>query len=166
MKQVKDLSIDDVEKLCLLYNECQLSVQEETELEYILLCTAFSSDIINETRVLMGVSRQMKFPNVSTHSKNIFYGNVVGWTLCKVACVLMVLIGSFVLLKRHRIMISTNGNYYVAYVEGKQVNEEDARIMAEKEAAKVAEFMQLIEEQKIAEQNKVRQFINYQNNKR
>lgn len=60
MKQEVNLSIKEIETLCLLYNECRLSVQEETELEYILLCTAYSSDIINETKELMGLSRQMK----------------------------------------------------------------------------------------------------------
>ena len=61
---------------------------------------------------------------------------------------------------------STGDSHYVAYVKGKQVDEKTARKIAETEAAKVEEFMQAIERQKAAEQNKVKQFFNNQNSKR
>lgn len=62
MEQVKDLTIEEIEALCRLYNECRLSVLEETELEYVLHCTTLSTDLINETKSLMGISRQVTFP--------------------------------------------------------------------------------------------------------
>lgn len=166
MKQVENLSIKEVETLCRLYNECRLSVQEEAELEYILLCTTFSSDLINETRKLMGVSHQMKFQNVQIRPKRTTYRKIIGWTLAAAASVAIVLIGSRFLQVESDTITSTDGNYYIAYVEGERLNEEAARKMAEAEAAKVAAFMQSVEKQKTEEQDKVRQFINYQNNKK
>lgn len=61
---------------------------------------------------------------------------------------------------------SMNENYYIAYVEGKEVEEEAARKIAESEVAKVTAFMQFVESRKTIEQDKVRQFINHQKNKR
>ena len=150
MKQVENLSIKEVETLCRLYNECRLSVQEEAELEYILLCTTFSSDLIH----------------VQIRPKRTAYRKIIGWTLAAAASVAIVLIGTRFLQVESDTITSTYGNYYIAYVEGERLNEEAARKMAEAEAAKVAAFMQSVEKQKTEEQDKVRQFINYQNNKK
>ncbi len=61
MKRIDDLSINEVETLCQLYNDCRLSVQEEAELEYILFSTRLNSELIDETRLLMELSYQVKF---------------------------------------------------------------------------------------------------------
>lgn len=167
MKQEMNLSIKEIETLCLLYNECRLSVQEETELEYILLCTAYSSDIINETKELMGLSRQMKLANdTSARHRRTPLQKALIWTLSAAASVAVILTGSVFLSKINEMGTSTGDSHYVAYVKGKQVDEKTARKIAETEAAKVEEFMQAIERQKAAEQNKVKQFFNNQNSKR
>lgn len=166
MKQVKDLSINEVETLCRLYNECRLSVLEEAELEYILLSTSFRSDIIDETRMLMGMSHQVKLPdNTPIRSKRTGFRSIVVWTLTAAAGVAMVVTAGYSLLGKHETVPSATESYYVAYVEGRQVDEEIARQMAVTEEAKVEAFMQFVENQKTAEQDKVRQFINHQNNK-
>lgn len=83
MKQEVNLSIKEIETLCLLYNECRLSVQEETELEYILLCTAYSSDIINETKELMGLSRKMKLAMILQHATDVRLYKKLLYGLCQ-----------------------------------------------------------------------------------
>ncbi len=50
-------TIEEVEKLCQLYMDCQLSVLEETELEYVLMQSDFDSPLINETKEIMAVLR-------------------------------------------------------------------------------------------------------------
>lgn len=100
MKQEVNLSIKEIETLCLLYNECRLSVQEETELEYILLCTAYSSDIINETKELMGLSRQMKLADdTSARHRRTPLQKALIWTLSAAASVAIILTGVFSCIK-------------------------------------------------------------------
>lgn len=160
MEQVKDLTIEEIEVLCRLYNECRLSVLEETELEYVLHCTTLSTDLINETKSLMGISRQVTFPKTLVRPKNAAQRKVARWTLGIAASVAIILVGRFSLSERHGAATAQDESYYVAYVEGSRADEETAREMAESEAAKVAEFMQFVENQKATERDKVRQFIN------
>lgn len=159
MKQVNELSIKDIETLCQLYNECKLSVLEESELEYLLLSTSFSSELINETRKLMGISRQIKFEKKSQYIRRTAYRRFTYWTL-GVAASLGIIVGTF-LLDNYTTL--KDDSYYIGYVEGKRVNEETARNMAKAEIVKVTSFMQYVEKQKSIEQDKVRIFTNHIN---
>ena len=60
-------SIEEVERLCQLYIDCQLSVLEEAELEYVLRHCHFASTIINETKDLMAISRTLKLKAAKQH---------------------------------------------------------------------------------------------------
>ena len=41
------LTLQDIEELCRLYLDCELSVLEEQELEYVLLNTSYSGLTVN-----------------------------------------------------------------------------------------------------------------------
>ena len=73
--------------------DCQLSVLEETELEYVLMQSELNSPLLRETRVLMGISRSV---NLQAKKKRLF----VTWGWCAAACV-AILIGCVVLLRNH-----------------------------------------------------------------
>lgn len=162
MKQNNNISIKEVETLCQLYHECQLSVQEETELEYILLDPAFDSSLINETRNLMGLSHQLKFAQTATHPKQRATRTLfICWTIAIAASVSILLGCSFLL--RGNASAPAEESFCIAYVGGKQMNADIARKMAEDEAAKVKVFMQIINDKQEAEQEKVRLFMNLQN---
>ena len=60
-------STEEVERLCQLYIDCQLSVLEEAELEYVLRHCHFASTIINETKDLMAISRTLKLKAAKQH---------------------------------------------------------------------------------------------------
>ncbi|MBD5182653.1 MAG: hypothetical protein HDS99_02520 [Bacteroidales bacterium] len=51
------LTLPEVEQLCRHYFNCDLSALEETELEYVLAHLPFTSELIEQTRAVMGVSR-------------------------------------------------------------------------------------------------------------
>lgn len=159
MKQVNELSIKDIETLCQLYNECKLSVLEESELEYILLSTSFSSELINDTRKLMGISRQIRIEKKSQCTGRTVYRRFTYWTL-GVAASIGIIVGT-ILFKNYPTL--SDDSYYIGYVEGKPVNDETARNMAKAEIVKVASFIQYIEKQKSVEQDKVRIFTNHIN---
>lgn len=163
MRQINELSIKEIETLCRLYNKCQLSLLEESELEYILLSTPFSSDLINETKELMGISRQIKLKKKSKYLERIVYQKFAYWTLATAASI-GIIIGSSFLLKKYKTL--TDDSYYIGYINGEQVNDKIARNMAKAEIAKVASFIQYVEKQKSIEQNKVRTFTNHINQKK
>ena len=73
--------------------DCQLSVLEETELEYVLMQSELDSPLLSETRALMGISRSV---NLQAKKKRLF----VAWGWRAAACV-AVLIGCAVLLRNH-----------------------------------------------------------------
>ena len=94
MKQnANHITLEEAEQLCRLYMDCQLSVLEETELEYVLMQSELDSPLLSETRALMGISRSV---NLQAKKKRLF----VTWGWRAAACV-AVLIGCAVLLRNH-----------------------------------------------------------------
>jgi len=94
MKQdTRHITIEEAEQLCRLYMDCQLSVLEETELEYVLMQSELDSPLLSETRALMGISRSV---NLQAKKKRLF----VTWGWRAAACA-VILIGCAVLLRNH-----------------------------------------------------------------
>lgn len=94
MKQkAKHITMEEAEQLCRLYMDCQLSVLEETELEYVLMRSELDSPLLHETRAMMGISRSV---NLQTKKKRLF----VTWGWRAAACV-AILIGCVALLRNH-----------------------------------------------------------------
>ena len=94
MKQnANHLTLEEAEQLCRLYMDCQLSVLEETELEYVLMQSELDSPLLHETRALMGISRSV---NLQAKKKSLF----VTWGWRAAACV-AILIGCVALLRNH-----------------------------------------------------------------
>ena len=150
-------TIEEVEKLCQLYQECQLSVLEETELEYVLMQTDFDSPLINETKELMAVSRLCK-PTAAKPRKNI--GT---WAFRAAACAAIVL-SSFAVW--HKIWLKPKNGDCIVYVAGERVNSKEAQKIAEADVAKMQKFMQVVNERQAQEEAKVEQFMNYINQTR
>ena len=94
MKQdTRHITIEEAEQLCRLYLDCQLSVLEETELEYVLMRSELDSPLLHETRALMGISRSVY---LQAKKKSLF----VAWGWRAAACV-AILIGCVALLRNH-----------------------------------------------------------------
>ena len=80
MKQnANHITLEEAEQLCRLYMDCQLSVLEETELEYVLMQSELDSPLLRETRALMGLSRSV---NLQAKKKRLF----VTWGWRAAAC--------------------------------------------------------------------------------
>ncbi len=150
-------TIEEVEKLCQLYMDCQLSVLEETELEYVLMQSDFDSPLINETKEIMAVSRSFKL-EVSKPHKNVW-----SWPLRVAACAAIVL-GTFALFQH--ININRDDSNCIVYVAGKRASAKEAHIIAEADVAKMHKFMQVVNEQQAQEEAKVEQFMNHINQPR
>ena len=150
MKQnARHITLEEAEQLCRLYMDCQLSVLEETELEYVLMQSELDSPLISETRMLMGISRSV---NLQTPKKRLFL--TWGW---RVAACVTILIGSVALLRNH----TTKETDCIAYVEGTKVSGERAKVIAETDVTRMEQFMKTVEAQIAMEQAKVEQFMNH-----
>ena len=150
MKQnARHITLEEAEQLCLLYMDCQLSVLEETELEYVLIQSGLDSPLINETRTLMGTSSSV---NLQTPKKHLFL--TWGW---RVAACIAILIGSIALLQNHM----ANKTDCIVYVEGTKISGEKAKVIAEADVDRMEQFIQTVEAQRTTEQAKVEQFMNH-----
>ncbi len=116
--------MEDAEQLCRLYMDCQLSVLEETELEYVLMQSELDSPLLRETRALMGISRSVY---LQAKKKRLF----VAWGWRAAACV-AVLIGCAVLLRNH---ITTETDA-IANKEGVELSVNTTKDIAKSEATK------------------------------
>ena len=155
MKQnARHITIEEAEQLCRLYMDCQLSVLEEAELEYVLMQSGLDSPLLSDTRTLMGIFQSV---NLQTQKKHLFL--TWGW---RVAACVAILIGGIALLQNH----TTSKTDCIAYVEGTEVSGEKARAIAEADVARMEQFMLTVESQRTAEQAKVEQFMNHKNNSR
>ena len=95
MKQdTRHITVEEAEQLCRLYMDCQLSVLEETELEYVLMRSELDSPLLHETRALMGISRSV---NLQAKKKSLF----VAWGWRSAACVAILIV--FVALLRNHV---------------------------------------------------------------
>lgn len=148
------ITVEEIEQLCRLYMDCRLSVLEETELEYVLLRSEMDSPLINDTRMLMKISRQVNRP---MPRKNLL---LTWWW--RVAAAVVFLIGSIALLQNR----TTSETDCIAYVEGIEVGGEEAKVIAEADVARMEKFMLMVEKQKATEQAKVEQFMNHNNSSR
>ena len=125
MKQnAKHITMEEAEQLCRLYMDCQLSVLEETELEYVLMLSELDSPLLRETRALMGISRSV---NLQAKKKRLF----VTWGWRAAACV-AILIGCVALLMNH---ITTETNT-IANKEDVELSVNTTKEIAKSEATK------------------------------
>ena len=122
--KTRHMTVEEAEQLCQLYMDCQLSVLEETELEYVLMQSGLDSPLINETRSLMDMSRSV---NLQAKKKRLF----VTWGWRTAACV-AILIGSVALLWNH----ITSKTDAIAYEEGTEISVDRTKEIAKSEVTK------------------------------
>ena len=104
--------------------DCQLSVLEETELEYVLMQSELDSPLLHETRALMGISRSVY---LQAKKKSLF----VTWGWRAAACA-TILIGCVALLRNH----VTTETDAIANKKGTELSVEKTKDIAKIEVAK------------------------------
>ena len=125
MKQdTRHITLEEAEQLCQLYMDCQLSVLEETELEYVLMQSELDSPLLGETRALMGISRSV---NLQAKKKRLF----VTWGWRAAACA-AILIGCVAILRN----FFTSEKDAIANKEGTELSVEKTNDIAKSVAAK------------------------------
>lgn len=145
MKEYDDkLTIREIEELCNLYMDCALTSLEEAELEYVLLTTDSDSEIIRETRAVMGLSRELATrPAAPADGKNGKNEKKRRIAMRRWRGAVTGIAASAAILAASVIGFSSGGSSdveYIAYVGGRQLRGEQAREVAE---AQVERYRQL-----------------------
>ncbi len=154
-----NLTIGELDKLCRLYMDCQLSVLEEKELEYILSRTALTSPSIEEVRRLIGIhTLKPSSSNPSIRKKFIDWRIPTGIVA---GIAMMLCVGSAFLKSGDS--ISSVSNDYIAYVNGREIRGDVAKARIEAETRKAEDFINRMAKLEKEEQNKIEQFMNHQN---
>lgn len=160
------LTLKETEQLCRLYMDCRLTVFEETELQYVLGQIAYSSPLIDEVRILMGIQ--------STFEKNrkdtpYYKSRSNVWRspfFLKVAASLTLIIGiGLYIYYGISTGQSSSQSIYIAYADGKKLNEEEAKIQIESDKKRSEAFMNMMAEREAQEKQKIELINNKFNEK-
>ncbi len=153
------LTIDELDELCRLYMDCELSVLEEKELEYVLSQTTLSSPSIEEVRSLVGIQAIKSAPSRPVIKKK--FPN--WWLTTGIAASVAILLGIGVTVLKTDNSISSVSESYIAYVNGQEIRGDAAIALIDSETRKAEEFISRMAELEEEEQNKIERFMDHQN---
>lgn len=160
-RQDIQLTLHETEQLCRLYMDCRLSVLEEAELEYLLGKLPYSTPIIDETRVLMG----LRFPSATAvPAPPRKHGRILrGQLLFRVAASVAVICAIALAAVFHGTGGESGGApVYIAYANGVRTDGEQTVRQVESDMQKAESFMHRMALIEAEEQQKVEDFMNHQ----
>lgn len=151
------LTLQETEQLCRLYMDCQLTVLEETELQYVLGEMPYSSPCIDEVRMLMGVAIPM---NVKESSKKRFTWFNRNITIGIAASITILFVVGLAIFSNRTVSDNNSADVYIAYANGQEVSHELSVQQVKSDMAQADEFLSHIAELEAQEQEQVENFIN------
>ncbi|MBO4964944.1 MAG: hypothetical protein J6C81_01620 [Muribaculaceae bacterium] len=157
-ENISHFTLAEIERLCRMYEDCQLSRLEETELEYVLLNTSLKSPVSTETRNLMGLSSKIHLSEKDLGSRNFRIKKI--WRFSAAAVIAVVVLASGMVFFRNQ---SSDTEVCYAYVEGERTGSDEARELAMQNIARAEQFIQTVDALEEAEQSKVNHFLNNSN---
>lgn len=158
MKEHDDkLTLQETEQLCRLYMDCRLTVLEETELEYLLGKLPYSSPIIDETRMLMGIAAKPKQIHKISHPKK--WRRIVSLAVGMAASIAL-FIGVFFSLQDNP---QSPDCYIIAYENGHRLSQQQAEAAVEASIEKAEALMKNAEAVERAELAKQAYLLNLSN---
>lgn len=150
------LTVEEIEQLCQLYMDCQLTVFEETELEYVLSRLPYSTQCIEDTRALMQISISTNNKSSSANiSKKSLYNTIIGIA----ASIAIFLAVGIMLIGKNTVSEPTEGPLYIAYANGHQLNPEQSIQMVKSDLQRAEAFLNHIAELEAQEQIKMNEFL-------
>lgn len=157
METTENLTFQEIEQLCYAYMDCQLSKQQEKELELVLLCSDLTSPIIAEVRALMGVSTLMAITN--TQTKVIKKAKPQIFKYSGIAACIATLVLCSVYFFRSTNSTEITGDVYVC-VDGKVLTGHTAQIVVDATEQQTMNMFQSIIEDVEYEKRLSEQYIN------
>lgn len=155
------LTLQEIEQLCHLYMECNLSVFEETELRYLLTQVDYHSPLIDDVRRIMNIEANIADRRVIKavgFKKHLFSKGLLP---ISIAASVAVIIGiGLTLFHTPSTETFESQPYYIAYVDGQRLSEDAARSQIEAEKKSVDDFIKEMSEHEAQEQQTIDNFFN------
>lgn len=166
-EQDNRLTLQETEQLCEFFMDCKLSVLQENELRYVLSQIDYHSPLIDDVRKLMGIE-------LSAFDKSVPGSQRINkrWRTKKIAyfsiaasIAIIVCLGVGFLHHTTPDFTSTPGHTsptpeYIAYVDGQQLSEDEARLQIEKEIRAADDFIREMSELEVSKQQIIDNFLN------
>lgn len=147
-KDIDILTLQDVEELCRLYLDCQLSLLEEKELQYVLLRLNYSSPIIEEARTSMAAESLFQKKKKISRSRGFKWRPGITWAAASIAVILGVslIIGMQDHVNKpetnlHNISQESSENIIIAYEGGKKLNPAESELAVKEAILKADKLM-------------------------
>ena len=138
MNKQDSLSKQELEELAQQYLDCQLSLLQEKELEYVLSCVDISTPILDEAREIMGISTLI----TAGQPKSVVTKKRHGWrTTLKwsgiAACLALAVLTGFKFLSSSTTDAADSQYYVLIYIDGEEISsKEEAKRIAEEDYAR------------------------------
>lgn len=139
-EQTTELTFRDTEELCKLYMDCRLSVLEEVELRYVLSRIDYHSPLIDDVRALMGIELSIYDNASDTETPKRKRHWTKRMIASGIAASIAISLGISLYFNSSTSQISSD-SYYLAYADGKRLNEAAAKIQIEAEMQSAEDFM-------------------------
>lgn len=155
------LTLEETEQLCRLYMDCGLSVFEETELRYFLTRVDYHSPLIDDVRRIMEIEVHTVGKNV-IEARSVRKSKLHKWVAYSgiAASVALVIGVGLLFLKTSSVNSVESQSYYVAYVGGHRLSEEEARMQIEAEKKSADDFIKKMSELEASKQQMIDNFFN------
>lgn len=154
------LTLQETEQLCSLYMDCRLSVLEEIELKYVLSQVDYHSPLIDEVRQLMNIDTYISDKPLSIEGSSIKF-KFRKWKInMSIVASIAIIIGIGVF---HWESFSNdaieNKSFYIAYVNGKKLSENEARLRIEASEKAADDFIQKMSDLEAEQQKMIDNFL-------
>ncbi len=155
------LTLQETEQLCHQYMDCRLSVLEETELRYFLTQVDYHSVLIDEVREIMNIDTYFADKNIIEAGKKLSPKWVRYMSMA--ASIAVVICISLFFIKTSSSESVEPQSYYIAYVDGHLLSDEEAQLQVEEAKKSADDFIKKMEELEAHEQEMIDDFF-YENN--
>lgn len=155
------LTIKETERLCSLYIDCNLSVVEETELRYFLTQVDYHSPLIDEVRQVMNIETYISDkPFYKTDASQKHRLRKWFFQFSAVASFAVIIALGLTLFRSVSNDSVESQSYFIAYVDGKRLSDEEAKSQIEVEKKIVDNFIKEMSELEARQQQIKDNFFN------
>lgn len=167
-EQDNRLTLQETEQLCELFMDCKLSVLQENELRYVLSRIDYHSPLIDNVRKLMGIELSAfdkSVPDSPRINKRWRAKKITYFSIAASIAIIVCLGVGFLHHTTSDFTAPTPGYTaptpeYIAYVDGQQLSEDEARQQIEKEIKAADDFIREMSELEASKQQIIANYLN------
>ena len=155
-----NLTIEELDALCIFYLDCKLTPLEEVELEIILQNTNLKSPLIFDVKRIMGFEEFIYLKSNNKTKSNFRKNKWIKLIPGIAASMLIMVMVSLYIISSYNTSLYPGTIYCQVYANGKQVDQEEALQIASRNLEKMEAFEKKIKMIESREKDKIKNFNN------